>query len=181
MRVALVSVFSLLLWIRSMGSIAADPVTGPAVEGYGPVYPVTDGAFNLSNDRHYKVSKDLSSSDEDNSKLNRGLESVARFLNMQARSGTSMNQLEMAVIVHGRAAKDLLTDAAYKARFGISNPNTGLLAGLEKAGVDIYLCGQTAAYRGFDDKELNASVTMALSAMTAHVQLQTEGYTLIPF
>ena len=181
MRVALVSVFSLLLWVSSMGSIAADPVTGPAVEGYGPVYPVADGAFNLSNDRHYKVSKDLSSSDEDNSKLNRGLESVARFLNMQARSGTSMNQLEMAVIVHGRAAKDLLTDAAYKTRFGISNPNTGLLAGLEKAGVDIYLCGQTAAYRGFDGKELNASVTMALSAMTVHVQLQTEGYTLIPF
>ena len=181
MRVALVSVISLLLWVYSMSAFAAEPVTGPAVEGYGPVYPVADDAFNLTSDQHYKVSKDLSSSDEDNSKLNRGLESVARFLNMQARSGTSMDQLDVAVIVHGRAAKDLLTDAAYQSRFGMSNPNTGLLAGLEKAGVTIYLCGQTAAYRGFDDKELNASVTMALSAMTAHVQLQTEGYTLIPF
>ena len=181
MHVALVSAVSLLLWVSSMCSFAAEPVTGPAVEGYGPVYPVADDAFNLTSDQHYKVSKDLSSSDEDNSKLNRGLESVARFLNMQARSGTSMDQLDVAVIVHGRAAKDLLTDAAYQSRFGMSNPNTGLLAGLEKAGVTIYLCGQTAAYRGFDDKELNASVTMALSAMTAHVQLQTEGYTLIPF
>jgi len=181
MRVVVVSAFSLLLGCSSMDSFAADPVTGPAVEGYGPVYPVADDAFNLASDRHYKVSKDLSSSDEDNSKLNRGLESVARFLNMQARSGTPMNQLDMAVIVHGRAAKDLLTDEAYQSRFGVSNPNTELLAGLEKAGVAIYLCGQTAAYRGFDDKELNASVTMALSAMTAHVQLQTEGYTLIPF
>ncbi|MEP6389940.1 MAG: DsrE family protein [Halioglobus sp.] len=181
MPTALALTFSLLLLVTSLCVSSADPVTGPAVEGYGPVYPVADDAFNLVNNHHYKVSKDLSTSDEDNSKLNRGLESVARFLNMQARSGTPMNQLEMAVVVHGKAAKDLLTDTAYQSRFGISNPNTGLLAGLDKAGVTIYLCGQTAAHRGVDSKELNTSVTMALSAMTAHVQLQTEGYTLIPF
>ncbi|MEP4486025.1 MAG: DsrE family protein [Halioglobus sp.] len=181
MHTALALTFSLLLLTTSLSASAADPVTGPAVEGYGPVYPVADDAFNLTNNRHYKVSKDLFTSDEDNSKLNRGLESVARFLNMQARSGTPMSQVEMAVIVHGKAAKDLLTDTAYQSRFGISNPNTGLLAELDKAGVTIYLCGQTAAYRGFGGEELNASVTMALSAMTAHVQLQSEGYTLIPF
>jgi len=47
--------------------------------------------------------------------------------------------------------------------------------------VVIYLCGQTAAYRGFAAEELSPVVTMALSAMTAHVRLQSEGYTLIPF
>jgi intracellular sulfur oxidation DsrE/DsrF family protein len=181
MRIALVSLFSLALLLCSAVSSAAGPVTGPAVEGYGPVFPVAAGAFNLANDRHYKVSKDVSASSEDNSKLNRDFESAARFLNMQARNGTPMDQLDMAVIVHGMAAKDLLTDAAYQSRFGMNNPNTGLLSGLEQAGVAIYLCGQTASYRGFDEKELHSSVTMALSAMTAHVQLQTEGYTLIPF
>jgi hypothetical protein len=29
--------------------------------------------------------------------------------------------------------------------------------------------------------EFNPAVTMALSAMSAHVRLQSEGYTLIPF
>jgi intracellular sulfur oxidation DsrE/DsrF family protein len=47
--------------------------------------------------------------------------------------------------------------------------------------VKIYLCGQTAAYRGFSVEELNPVVSMALSAMTAHVRLQAEGFTLIPF
>ena len=54
----------------------------------------------------------------------------------------------------------------------------------EETGIEdakIYLCGQTAAYRGFAAAELNPVVTMALSAMTAHVFLQSEGYTLIPF
>jgi intracellular sulfur oxidation DsrE/DsrF family protein len=100
---------------------------------------------------------------------------------MQARNGTRPEHLEMAVVVHGPAAKDLLNDAAYKARFGVENPNTGLLTGLGKAGTEIYLCGQTAAYRGFTAEELHPSVIMALSAMTAHVQLQSEDYTLIPF
>ncbi|MEQ8514938.1 MAG: DsrE family protein, partial [Chromatocurvus sp.] len=110
-----------------------------------------------------------------------GMDSVARFLNMQVRAGTPLESLDMALIVHGGAAKDLLTDAAYRERFEVDNPNTGLLGGLAKAGVTIYLCGQTASYRGFAPGDLNPAVTMALSAMSAHVQLQSDGYTLIPF
>jgi intracellular sulfur oxidation DsrE/DsrF family protein len=157
------------------------PQTGPAVDGFGPVYAVPEGSFNLSNDRHYNVSKDLSSSSDNPGEINRGLDSVARFLNMQARNGTPSDQLDMAVIVHGGAGKDMLNDDAYNKRFGLNNPNAGLLAGLQAAGVKIYLCGQTAAHRGYAPDELNPAVSLALSAMAAHVQLQSEGYTLIPF
>ncbi|MFK7828491.1 MAG: DsrE family protein [Congregibacter sp.] len=177
--------FILMVWaVGAPMAMAADsvaPETGPAVENFGPVFAVPDGAFNLSNDRHYKVSKDVSSSSDSPEEINRGLESAARFLNMQARNGTPADKLEMAVIVHGAAAKDLLSDKAYESRFDVSNPNTDMLAGLAAAGVKVYLCGQTAAYRGFSPQELNPRVTLALSAMAAHVQLQSEGFTLIPF
>jgi intracellular sulfur oxidation DsrE/DsrF family protein len=173
--------FYLTLLLLTMRSHAAGPETGPLVVGYGPVFPVETGAFNLANDRHYKVSKDVSASGQAPDERNRDLESAARFLNMQARNGTRPENLEMAVVVHGPAAKDVLNDAAYKARFGVDNPNTGLLTALGKAGAEMYLCGQTAAYRGFTAQELHPSVIMALSAMTAHVQLQSEDYSLIPF
>lgn len=172
---------ALLVAAASLPAHAAGPETGPRVEGYGPVFPVAAGAFNLSNDRHYKVSKDVSATGQAPADANRDLESAARFLNMQARNGTAPDKLDMVVVVHGPAAKDLLTDAAYQARFGMDNPNTGLLTALNKAGTTIYLCGQTAAYRKFSAQDLHPAVTMALSAMTAHVQLQSEGYTLIPF
>jgi intracellular sulfur oxidation DsrE/DsrF family protein len=174
-------ILSLLLAAPAMAAERPVPETGPAVEGYGPVYPVPEGSFNLSNDRYYKVSKDLSTSSDSPDQINRGLESAARFLNMQARNGTPRDKLEMAVIVHGGAGKDMLSDEAYEARFGVSNPNSGLLEGLGKAGVRIYLCGQTAAHRGYAPQELNPAVSISLSAMAAHVQLQSEGYTLIPF
>lgn len=155
--------------------------TGPAVPGYGPVFPVVDGAFALANDRSYKVTKDISTTSESPEQINRQLDSVARFLNMQARAGTPAAHLRVAVVIHGGAGRDMLTDAAYRERFGTDNPNTGLLKALSEAGVDIYLCGQTAAARGYPVETLNPAVTMALSAMGAHVRLQSEGYTLIPF
>lgn len=181
MLTRITAVFCFLISPLALGADSAVPQTGPAVEGYGPVYAVPDGSFNLSNDRHYKVTKDVSTSSEKPDAINRGFESAARFLNMQARNGTPSDQLEMAVIVHGAAAKDLLSDTAYESRFGVKNPNTELLSGLGGAGVRIYICGQTAAHRGYAPEELNPQVTLALSAMAAHVQLQTDGFTLIPF
>lgn len=155
--------------------------TGPAVPDYGPVAPVPEGAFALDNARSYKVVKDIRATGEQPDQLNRNLESVARLLNMQARAGTPTENLDVAVVVHGPAIRDLLSDAAYRERFGQANPNTGLLAGLADAGVNIYLCGQTAAIRGFSPDELNPAVQMALSAMGAHIRLQSEGYTVLPF
>ena len=160
---------------------AAGPQTGPVVEGYGPVFPVPEASFNLAADVHYKVTMDVSATGDFAEDRNRHFESAARFLNMHARNGISPDHIEFAIIVHGPAAKDLLKDKAYRERFDEPNPNTAMLMGLSKAGVRIYLCGQTAAFKGYGAEEFNPAVTMALSAMTAHVRLQSEGYTLIPF
>jgi intracellular sulfur oxidation DsrE/DsrF family protein len=160
---------------------AAEPGTGPVVKGYGPVFEVPEDSWNLRDEIKYKVSMDVASTGERSSDLNRSLESAARFLNLHARNGIDPKNLEFAIIVHGAAGKDLLNDAAYEARFDEPNPNTPMLTALGDAGVKIYLCGQTAAYRGLAFEELNPVVTMALSAMTAHVRLQSEGFTLIPF
>ena len=160
---------------------AVEPQTGPVIEAFGAVYDVPEGSFNLNKDTHYKVSMDVSATGDFSSDLNRHIESAARFLNLHARNGIDPENIEFAIVVHGSAAKDLLKDVAYEARFDEPNPNTAMLAALQKAGVEIYLCGQTAVHRGFTAEELNPAVSLALSAMTAHVRLQSEGYTLIPF
>jgi len=171
----------LAMLLLASGVFAAEPQTGPVIEAYGPVYDVPAGALNLKLDTHYKVSMDVSATADFSSDLNRHLESAARFLNLHARNGIDPNNMEIAIVVHGSAGKDLLKDAAYEARFNEPNPNTAMLAALHGAGVKIYLCGQTAVHRGFSAEELNPAVSLALSAMTAHVLLQSEGFTLIPF
>ena len=170
-----------ILTTTSMTAMAAAPVTGPVVKNFGPVFTPPEGAYNLAPEARYKVSMDVSRTGDFPEDRNRSMESAARFLNMHARNGIEPEKIEFALIVHGPATKDLLNDKAYRLRYEEPNPNTAMLRELQQAGVKIYLCSQSAAYKKFAWDEFHPAVTIAVSAMTAHVRLQQEGYTLIPF
>ena len=161
--------------------IAAEPQLGPVVEGYGPVYPVPADSFNLDPAQHYKVVMDVGQGPEDPAGPNRGIESAARFLNLHARNGIEPAKLEMAVVLHGAAARAALSDEAHGKLYDVPNGSRGLVEALGRAGVPIYLCGQTAAYHGYAPEDLLPQVRLAVSAMTVHVRLQQEGYRAILF
>ena len=148
---------------------------GALIEGYGKIADVPDAAA-LPKDALFKVSWDLAKAAE-SGEVNRGLDTVARFMNMHHAAGIPVKQLHLAVVVHGGAHRDLLGDAAY----GGTNPNAALIAQLVEHGVQLTLCGQTAAYYGVTGEDLLPGVTMSLSAMTAHALLQQQGYSLNPF
>lgn len=148
--------------------------TGPAIEDYGAVADVP--GIKLGADTQFKIAFDVAAPAEEG-KANRRLESAARFINMHAAAGVPVENMDLAIVVHGPAAMDLTKDA----RFGGENATAGLVAALLEAGVSITLCGQTAAYRDIDESDLLPGVALSLSAMTAHAQLQQDGYTLNPF
>jgi len=158
---------------------AAGFSTGPVIKGYGGVADVKQTS-PLSGKETFKVVFDVADQG-DKSKANRRFESLARFLNMHARAGVPPEQVELALVVHGKAGFDLLANEQFREKFGADNPNTELLAELQKHGVRIYLCGQSAAYYEIDNSHLLPGVSMALSAMTANALLQQQGYTLNPF
>ena len=171
----------LVLLLGGTPAIAAEPVTGPVIDNYGPVFAVPKGSYNLVPDQQYKVVMDVGKGPEDPAKLNRSIESAARFLNMQARNGTASKNLKMAIVLHGSGARAALNEQAHSKHFSVPNGSKGLVEALGKAGVDIYICGQTAAYYGYTPDDLLPQVTMAVSAMTVHVRLQQEGYQAILF
>lgn len=147
---------------------------GPLIPGYGPNAEVADDRIGA--DMRFKVAFDLEEAAAPG-EINRGLESAARFLNMHARAGVPAENMSVAIVVHGAAARDLLNDE----RYGGENANAGLIAALDAAGVRIELCGQTAAFRDIAEEDLQPGVRMSLSAMTSHALLQQQGYTLNPF
>ena len=166
----------ILMW--STSTAAGERSFGPVIEGYGPTYPINDRDVALRENFVYKAVFD-SAANPDETKLNTGLVSVARYLNMHARNGVSVDNMDLAVVVHGSALKTLLTDDAYFARYGIDNPNTELVQKLHAAGVSFYLCGQSMMFGGFEKEELLAPVKVALSAMTMMTELQSDGYALL--
>ena len=95
------------------------------------------------------------------------------------RAGVPLENMHLALVVHGTAAKDALREGPFRERYGTDNRNADLLRRLAAAGVEIFICGQSAMSRNLPDDQLLPEVQMALSAMTIRADLQARGYEVI--
>ncbi len=178
MKTLLTALISLIMSAAAFAGEAAFH-DGPLIPAFGKVAPV-ESDMPVPTGTVMQVSFDVAKQAEEGA-LNRNLASVARFLNMHVELGMEPQDLKLAIVVHGGASNDLLSGEDYKSRFGEENVNTELLRSLMRNGVEIILCGQSAAFHDIAKDDLEPSVKMALSAMTAHALLQQRGYTLNPF
>jgi intracellular sulfur oxidation DsrE/DsrF family protein len=149
--------------------------TGPVISDYGAVAEI-ESAAPVPPETVFKVAFDVSEAGTAG-EISRRLESPARFLNMHVRAGIPLENIHLVVVVHGPAARDLMIEP----RPGETNANAGLVAALVANGVDIVLCGQTAANAGIEPDSLLPGVRLSLSAMTSFALLQQDGYTVNPF
>ena len=173
-----VRIFVAVVLLAASSLQAQEPSFGPVIDGFGPTYPISVRDVALEESFVYQAVFDAVDNPDEKS-LNTGLVSVARYLNMHARSGVAVENMNVAVVAHGPALKALFSDEAYRTHYGIDNPNSELLQKLDDAGVSFYVCGQSMAFGGFDKKELIAPANVALSAMTMLTVLQSEGYALL--
>lgn len=175
------SIFITAFLISPLVVIADDSSfhAGPLISKYGRMttiesdMPIAEGVV-------MKVSFDVADQAEEGA-VNRSFDSLARFLNMHVEAGVKPEHLQLALVVHGSASNDVMSNADYKARYGKQNANVPLLQELMKHNVEVIICGQSATYYGIAKSDLEPRVKMALSAMTAHALLQQDGYTLNPF
>lgn len=156
-------------------------VKGKIISDYGETLKVADIDIKTNVSAEFKVIFDVAQSSDDKSVINKYIVTAARFLNMHADAGMDKSQLEVAMTIHGGAWQDVLSNEAYREKFGVDNPNVELINQLTEAGADIIICGQTAEYRGITKQNANPNVKFALSAMTALLQYQENGYTYIKF
>lgn len=154
---------------------------GLVIKDFGPIFSVENPDFKTDITKEYKVIFDIHDTSTDPAALNAQLNTLARFLNMHAQAGVPLENLHVACVIHNKASKDAMNNEAYREKFGIDNPNVPLMEALDKAGAQIYMCGQSISARGMDRNRLASSVKVGLSAMTVILSLQMEGYQLIKF
>ena len=153
--------------------------TGPVFKKHGENTPIKNG-LNNAEEQKFKVVFDVYKGNVGD-QPHRGFNTVARFINMHVRAGVSIDNIDVALVVHGKASHDLMTDEAFEAAFGKENPSAELVHQLIKNKVHVYICGQSSSHLGITADQLNDKVTISLSAMTANALLQQQGYTLNPF
>lgn len=150
----------------------------PIIADYGGVVPLEAAAEQPR--AGAKVVFDATS-DAKPGEVNKGLERVARMLNLYGVAGLKAADVKLAIVLHGEATKSVLTDAAYKSRFEIErNPNLPLVRELRKAGVELLVCGQALNYKGFAESEVADEIPVAAAALTVIVNKQADGYAYVP-
>ncbi|RIV86265.1 hypothetical protein D2V17_09665 [Aurantiacibacter xanthus] len=108
-------------------------------------------------------------------------ESAARYMNLLAAHGVPRENLHVVIVVHGPAVWDVTTDEAYHRKsHGEGNPSRAMVQAMLAAGVQFYVCGQSALGQGVSNEDLLPGVTMALSQTVATSVLHQQGYENIP-
>ena len=172
---------SLIALIFQTTLLSQTKETGPIIKDFGKVWAIENLDFKVDVTKEYKAVFDIMNSPESHESINASIETAARFLNMHAQSGVPAKNLKVALVVHNKASKDLITNEAYQKKYGTNNPNQELIKALMNAGGQIIFCGQSSVARDFPREDLIEGVQLSLSAMTALIQLQDENYRLIKF
>ena len=176
LRIAIIA----LLTSISFAAYSAEPSTGPYVDAGGLAFVVEDRDVPLRAGHKYRVVFEATEYPGEMTSVNRELTVVARFMNMHGKNGVPLADLDVAVVLHGKALLAAMNNDTYRKLNETDNPNLELLASLADAGVKFYACGQSLGFRGLDKSVLAEPVKVGLSAMTLLVTLQADGYALLP-
>ena len=174
---------SILLTVKSSSAQNSrnDLHNGPLIHNFGQPVDLPNAAFKTNTDMVYKVVFEIFQALGDPTGPHMRLETAARFVNLHAHAGVQPENIQLAIVLHGGGTQTALTNEAYRKRHTVDNPNLPLLNALSDAGVNIYVCEQSRIFSGTGADEVAAPVKSALSAMTAIVNLQEEGYHFLTY
>jgi intracellular sulfur oxidation DsrE/DsrF family protein len=174
--------FAAGLFFTGLVAVAgAQQQSGPVLMRGGKHYPVPNPTFAAPADQSYKIAWDVKVAATKPDSVNAAFDVPARFLNQSAAIGVPRANVHIAIVVHGTAGDELLSNAEYRARKGVDNPNIPLLEEMSNAGVQIILCGQTMGSRKMTRDQILPFVKVSPSAVWAHAVLQKQGFTTNPF
>ena len=101
------------------------------------------------------------------------------FIRAMEAEGVDAERVKVAIVVHGPAVFDVVTDARYGEKYeGETNQAYNDIAQLIGYGAEIWVCGVAAEYHGVGNAHLIEGVKMAPSGTVAHAELQRRGFGL---
>jgi len=151
----------------------------PIIEGYGGVVAVSETVEPPR--AGIKVVLDVTSESKKPEEVNKGLDRAARLLNLYGTAGLKASDLRLTVVLHGEATKSVLSDEAWESRLQMkNNPNLPLIRLLQKAGVEVMVCGQALSYKKIERSEVASDIPVAAAALTVLLNRQADGFAYVP-
>ena len=170
---------TLVLAVMLMGAPAVAQPTSSPIPNFGKITSLPNAAMQPDPKVDYRVAFNITRAAAKPDQVNPSLEKVARYINLLAAGGVHPSNGSVLAVVHGRATDLVLKDNAFQRKHGVSNPNIALIKALEKAGVQVHVCGQALAGRQIAQADVSTGVTVDLSALVTLTTLQQKGWSVI--
>jgi len=154
----------------------------PYIKGskWSGVIPVADPTEIPNPKRDYKLLFELTAKNPDSlaKEINRGLDEVARVLNLHIASGIPANKIIPVIAIHGPGVEAVTNNESYKKKHSMDNPNVGIIQDLENAGAKFIICGQAMAFFETTKEDLLPQIQISLTTQTVLSNYQLQGYVL---
>jgi len=153
----------------------------PLIKNYGGIFDIPYAEEKPDPSIDYNIVIEVERAIDSPDSLNWALNNVARLLNVHVMGGVNPQKLHVVLAIHGGAAYAVLNNEAYKAKYKVNNPNLALFEELEKAGVKMFVCGQSLIARKIDRMKMVPQVKIASSMLTTLTSYQLKGYAVLKF
>jgi intracellular sulfur oxidation DsrE/DsrF family protein len=153
----------------------------PVIKNYGGIFEVPYAAEKPDPSMNYNIVIEVERESEKPDSLSWALNNVARLLNLHVMGGVPASKLNVVLAIHGGASYTTMNNEAYKAKYKVDNPNLKLYDELQKAGVKMFVCGQSIINRKVDRTKLVPQVQIATSMLTTLTTYQLKGYAYLKF
>ena len=153
----------------------------PVIKDYGAVEVVNFKVELPNPNQEYKLINEMYTRQENKESLYGRLDYAARIVNAHVAAGVPQENVKLALVIFSGAAPTVLSNEAYKARFGVDNPNIELIKELTSKGVELFVCGQSLHARGIDEDEVTDEVGLSVSALTIMTTYHLLGFVPLKF
>lgn len=157
---------------------APQPPIIPGIDGY---VPIPGAAVIADKTTIYRAVWDVTKRAKAPAELAPGVLQAADTVGTLTATGAPGAHIRFVLVFHGGGLDAILTDAAYRAKYGVANPNLAVLKALKARGAELYVCGQNLAGDDVDPATLTPLVTVAADALVVLVTYQDRGYALMSF
>jgi len=156
-------------------------LAGPSPASAAGAAPEVRAMVKVDPRAHYKVVYDIHST-ETEAGINKGLYYARGLIEAYRKQGVEPAQLDIHLVLHGGAAKNLLVDDAYQKAvddlFAV-NLNAKITQDLLDLGVDVEICHSVMRAKGWKPADVLPGVTIVHDGYTRLVKLQNDGYAYI--
>jgi intracellular sulfur oxidation DsrE/DsrF family protein len=157
------------------------PPTPPVITGALPYVAIPGAVAAPDPKRVYRMAFNVEHGATDPHKPAEGVLMAASLASNLRGEGVPVDHIHVAIVVHDKGLSSILSDAAYRARFGIANPNLPLLRGLKANGGRVLVCGQYLVDLKLPPDSLADGVEVGSDAYIVLTTLQNDGFGILAF